>query len=139
MLLKRENVRWPMVFDGGFRVREAEAKTDGKCHRGQARRARQEPDALRLKREITVFPALALTYTKNHQRPNADAGVRRVCGICGEERMRSGTNHTVSPCPPAEDLEGFWGSKKTFKSGEEKAGSIDNIGESRYLAYGRLL
>ena len=37
MMLKRENVRWPMVFDGGFRVREADAETDGKCHRGQAR------------------------------------------------------------------------------------------------------
>ena len=73
MKLKRENVRWPMVFDGGFRVREADAETDGKCQRGQARRARQEPDALRVKREITVFPALAQTYTKNHQRPNADA------------------------------------------------------------------
>ena len=71
----------------------------------QARRARQEPDGRRLKREITVFPALAQTYTKNHHRPYADAGVRRVCGICGEERMRSGTNHTVSRCPPAEDLE----------------------------------
>ena len=28
---------WPMVFDGGFRVREADAETDGKCHRRQAR------------------------------------------------------------------------------------------------------
>ena len=37
MRLKREKVRRPMVFDGGFRVREADAKTDGKCHRGQAR------------------------------------------------------------------------------------------------------
>ena len=63
---KRANVCWPMVFDGGFRVREADAETDGKCHRGQARRARQEPDALRFEREITVFPALAQTYTKNH-------------------------------------------------------------------------
>ena len=61
--------------------------------------------------------------------------------------MRNGINHTVSPlgreadqfCPPAEDLEGFLGSKKTFKSGEETAGSIDNIGARRYLAYGRLL
>ena len=60
---------------------------------------------------------------------------------------RSGINHTVSPlgreadqpCPPSEDLKDFLGSKKTFKSGEEKAGSIDYIGESRYLAYGRLL
>ena len=93
----------------------------------QARRARQEPDAQRVEREITVFPALAQAYTKNHQRPNADAGVRRVCGIYGEQRMRNGINHTVSPlgragweqmrsswaqtgkatklCPPAEDLE----------------------------------
>ena len=42
-------------------------------------------------------------------------------------------------CPPAEDLKDFLSSKKTFKSGEGKAGSIDNIGASRYLAYGRLL
>ena len=49
---------------------------------------------------------------------------------------QSGINHTVSPlgreadqpCPPAEDLKDFLSSKKTFKSGEEKAGSIDNIG-----------
>ena len=66
---KRENACWPMVFDGGFRVREADAETDGKCHRRQARRARQEPDALRFEREITVFPALAQTYIKNHERP----------------------------------------------------------------------
>ena len=37
MRLKRANVCWPMVFAGGFRLREADAKTDGKCHRGQAR------------------------------------------------------------------------------------------------------
>ena len=63
------------------------------------------------------------------------------------QRQRNGINHTVSPlgreadqfCPPAEDLKDFLSSKKTFKSGEEKAGSIDNIGDSRYLAYGRLL
>ena len=42
-------------------------------------------------------------------------------------------------CPPAEDLKDFLSSKNSFKSGEEKAGSIDNIGFSRYLAYGRLL
>ena len=56
---------WPMVFDGGFRVREADAETDGKCHRGQARRARQEPDGQRFEREIRVFPALAQTYTQH--------------------------------------------------------------------------
>ena len=70
---KWANVCRPMVFDSGCRVREADAETDGKCHRGQARRARQEPDAQRLMREITVFPALAQTYTKNHERSNADA------------------------------------------------------------------
>ena len=80
---KRENACWPMVFDGGFRFREADAETDGKCHRGQARRARQEPDALRVEREIRVFPAQVQAYTKNHQRPDADAGVRRVCGWSG--------------------------------------------------------
>ena len=80
-----------------FASATADAKTDGKCHRGQARRARQEPDALRVEREIRVFPALAQTYTKNHQRPYADAGVRRVCGIYGVQRMRNGINHTVSP------------------------------------------
>ena len=55
--------------------------------------------------------------------------------------MRNGINHTVSPlgreadqlCPPAEDLKDFLRSKKTFKSGEEKAGSIDNIGKADTL------
>lgn len=62
---KRANVCRPMVFDGGFRVREADAETDGKCHRGQAHRARQEPDGQRFEREIRVFPALAQTYTQH--------------------------------------------------------------------------
>ena len=75
----------------------------------QARRARQEPDAQRLKREITVFPAHALTYSKNHQRPNADAGVRRVCGIYGAKRNKShclaaGTR-SGPVWPPLEELE----------------------------------
>ena len=42
-----------------FASATADAETDGKCHRRQARRARQEPDALRFGREITAFPALA--------------------------------------------------------------------------------
>ena len=70
---RRENACWPMVFDGGFRVREADAETDGKCHRGQARRARQEPDALRVERDIRVFPALAQTYTKKDSGHDLDA------------------------------------------------------------------
>ena len=73
MRRKRANVCGPMVFGDGFRVCEAEAEIGHKCHRRQARRARQEPDALRVEREIRVFPALAQTYTKNHERPNVDA------------------------------------------------------------------
>ena len=104
---------------------------------------RQEPDALRLKREITVFPAQVQAYTKNHQRPNADAGVRRVCGIYGAKRNKShclaaGTR-SGPVWPPLEELEDLEQSGKAFNSGEEKAGSIDNIGASRYLADGRLL
>ena len=89
MRLKRANVCGPMVFGDGFRVCEAEAKTGHKCHRGQARRARQEPDALRFEREIRGFPAQAQTSTKNHCCHNAEASVRRVCGICGAERNKS--------------------------------------------------
>ena len=114
--------------------------------RRQARRARQEPDALRLKREITVFPALAQAYTKKDKRHNLEAclgeSAAEVADSCREERSdewkEADASDTVSPCPPAEDLKDFLSSKKTFKSGEEKAGSIDNIGASRYLACGRL-
>ena len=48
-----------------FASATADAETDGKCHRGQARRARQEPDGQRFEREIRVFPALAQTYTQH--------------------------------------------------------------------------
>ena len=42
-------------------------------------------------------------------------------------------NHTVSPCPPSEDLEDLEQSGKAFKSGEEKAGSIKHIGRADTL------
>ena len=41
---------------------------------------------------------------------------------------KADTEDTVSPCTPSEDLEDLEQSGKTFNSGEEKAGSIDNIG-----------
>ena len=115
---KRANVYWPMVFDGGFRVREADAETDGKCHRGQARRARQEPVALRFEREIRVFPALAQTSTKNHCGHNAEASVRRVCGWNEVE-------DTVSPCPPSEDLK-TWSRAERLSSLERKKRAVLN-------------
>ena len=93
MRLKRANVCGPMVFGDGFRVCEAEAETGHKCHRGQARRARQEPDALRFEREIRVFPALAQTYTKKNSGHDLDAYLGESVGFV----ERSGTNHTVSP------------------------------------------
>ena len=90
MRLKRANVCEPMVFGDGFRVCEAEAETGHKCHRGQARRARQEPDAQRFEREIRVFPALAQTYTKNDDTSDLDAGLGESVGfmersVCGTE------------------------------------------------------
>ena len=90
MRLKRANVCGPMVFEDGFRVCEAEAETGHKCHRGQARRARQEPDALRVEREIRVFPALAHTVTKHICPYNLDACLGESVGfmersVCGTE------------------------------------------------------
>ena len=89
MRLKRANVCGPMVFGDGFRVCEAEAEIGHKCHRGQARRARQEPDALRFEREIRVFPALAQTYTKKDKRHGLDACLGESVGFM--ERSDSGT------------------------------------------------
>ena len=79
--LKRPSVLFGLwCLTAVFASATADAETDGKCHRRQARRARQEPDAQRFGREITVFPALAQAYTKNDERHDADAGIRRVCG-----------------------------------------------------------
>ena len=50
---------------------------------------RQEPDAQRFGREITVFPALAQTYTKNDERHNLDACLGESVGFM--ERSGSGT------------------------------------------------
>ena len=120
-----------------FASASADAKTDGKCHRGQARRARQEPDAPRFEREIRVFPAQVHAYIKNHQRPNVEARVRRVCGICGAQRNKSHCLAAVTRsgpvCPPSEDLEDLEQSGKAFKSGEEEAGSIKLIGRADTL------
>ena len=99
---KRENACWPMVFDGGFRFRAADAETDGKCHRGQARRARQEPDALRLKREITVFPALHKPTLRTTNAPT----LMRESGESVGFMEQSGINHTVSPLGREADQSG---------------------------------
>ena len=64
-----------------FASATADAETDGKCHRGQARRARQEPDALRFEREIRVFPTLAHTVTKHICPYNLDADAGESVGF----------------------------------------------------------
>ena len=62
-----------------------------------------------MEREIRVFPALAQTYTIIIKRYDADAGVRRVCGIYGAKRNKShclaaGTR-SGPVWPPLEELE----------------------------------
>ena len=64
-----------------FASATADAETDGKCHRRQARRARQEPDSLRFEREIRVFPALAHTVTKHICPYNLDADAGESVGF----------------------------------------------------------
>ena len=71
-----------------FASATADTETDGKCHRGQAHRARQEPDALRFEREIRVFPALAQTYTKKDKGHYLDACFGESVGFM--ERSDSG-------------------------------------------------
>ena len=61
-------------------MRSTWQKSSGIARR-QARRARQEPDALRVEREITVFPAQAQTYTKNDDTSDLDAGVGESVGF----------------------------------------------------------
>ena len=92
MRLKRANVCWPMVFAGGFRLREADAETDGKCHRGQARPGAAGGGRTTLIREMRVFPPLALTVTKQSNIPTLMRGMaslwlaglafRESCGGC---------------------------------------------------------
>ena len=104
------------VYASAKRMRKLTTNAIG----GKPVRAQQVADGERLRREIRVFPPQGQTLTKNHQRPNADASVRRVCGWNEVE-------DTVSPCPPSEDLEDLEQSGKAFNSGEEKAGSIKHI------------
>ena len=80
--LKRPSVLFGLwCLTAVFASATADAETDGKCHRRQARRARQEPDALRFEREITVFPAQAHAYTKNDERQNLDACLGESVGF----------------------------------------------------------
>ena len=69
-------------------MRSTWQKSSGIARR-QARRARQEPDALRFEREIRVFPALAQSCTKNDKRHGLDACLGESVGFM--ERSDSGT------------------------------------------------
>ena len=55
-----------------------------------------------MKREITVFPALAETYTKHDDTSDLDAGVGESVGFMEQ----SGINHTVSPLGREADQSG---------------------------------
>ena len=79
------------VFASAKRMRKLTANAIG----GKPVRARQEPDALRFEREITVFPALAHTLTKNYKRHDLDACFGESVGFmerseCGTEEIDSG-------------------------------------------------
>ena len=70
---KRPSALLTSAMEGGFwGGRSPSQKATGTARR-QARRARQEPDALRFEREIGVFPALAHTVTKHICPYNLDA------------------------------------------------------------------
>ena len=76
------------VEDGFWGGRSPSQKATGTARR-QARRARQEPDALRVERDIRVFPALAQTYTKKDKGYGLDACLGESVGFM--ERSDSGT------------------------------------------------
>ena len=90
LTLKRPSVLFGLgCLTAVFASATADAETDGKCHRRQARRARQEPDVQRFGREITVFPALAQAYTKKDKRHNLEACLGESVGFM--KRSDSGT------------------------------------------------
>ena len=90
LTLKRPSVLFGLwCLTTVFASAVADAETDGKCHRGQARRARQEPDAQTFGREITLFPALAQAFTKIIKPHNLDACLGESVGFM--ERSGSGT------------------------------------------------
>ena len=74
------------VFASAKRMRKLTANAIG----GKDVSPRQEPDALRVEREIRVFPALALTVIKNYKRHDLDAYLGESvgfmeCSECGTE------------------------------------------------------
>ena len=76
------------VEDGFWEGRRPFRKAAGTARR-QARRARQEPDALRVEREIRVFPALAQTYTQHDDTCTLEACLGESVGFM--ERSECGT------------------------------------------------
>ena len=83
-----------------FASATADVETDGKCHRGQAHRARQEPDAQGLKREITVFPALArqsLSTSAPTTLMRTMASLWDLWSVATAERNKS---HSLAPARP---------------------------------------
>ena len=134
----RENACWPMVFDGGFRVREADAKTDGKCHRGQARRARQEPDGQRVEREIRVFPALALTGLRTTNVTTLMRALASLWDLWRGATAERSKSHSLAFDRPRKIWK-TWSTAERLSSLERmKRSIIKHIGKSRYIAYGGL-
>ena len=127
---KRPSAVLTSAVEGGFwGGRSPSQKATGTARR-QARRARQEPDAQTFEREIRVFPALVQTYTKNHQRPNAEArfgeSVAEVADSCREERSderkEPDASDTDSPLPARGRFERLFEKQKDFQVWRGKGG-----------------
>ena len=86
---KRQSAFLTSAVEDGFWEGRRPFRKPAATARRQARRARQGPDALRVEREIRVFPALALTVTKNYKRHDLDACLGESVGFM--ERSDSGT------------------------------------------------
>ena len=99
----------------------ADAETDGKCHRRQARRARQEPDALRFEREIGVFPAQArqsLSMTTLTPLKRALASLWDLWSVATAERNKS---HSLA-LPARGRFERLFEQQKDFQVWRVKSG-----------------
>ena len=86
-----------LVGRTGFWHCEAVSKDLPDHQAGKDVSPRQVADALTFIREIRVFPPLTQTFTKNHQRPNAEASSGESVGFA--ERSGSGTEQSTLSRP----------------------------------------
>ena len=105
---------------------------------GKPVRARQEPDALRVEREIMVFPALAQTYTKKDKGYGLMRALASLCDLWRGAIAERKKSHSLAFDRPRKIWK-TWSKAERLSSLERiKRSIIKHIGHSRYLAYGGL-